>query len=89
MDTTDIDREIRGFLVRSFLSGNAERLHADGSLLGDVIDSTGVLELVSYLQDRFAITVEDEDVVPSNLDSVNHLVAFVERKLTMSPARGH
>jgi acyl carrier protein len=41
----------------------------------------GVLELVTYLQERFAINVEDEDVVPSNLDSVHNLVAYVARKL--------
>lgn len=81
MQTAEIDREVRSFLVSRFLSGCADRLH-DGSLLGDVIDSTGILELVSYLQDRFAITVEDEEVVPDNLDSVNSLVAFVARKIS-------
>jgi len=79
--TTDIEREIRSFLVAHFLSGRAEILRADGSLLGNVIDSLGVLDLVTYLQDQFKITVEDEDVVPGNLDTINNLVAFVARKL--------
>ena len=82
MQTTEIDREIRGFLITTFLSGHDERLRDDGSLLGEVMDSTGVIELVSYLQERFAIAVEDEDVIPDNLDSVNNLVAFVARKLS-------
>lgn len=86
MQMRDIDREIRNFLATHFLSGRADRLHNDASLLGDVIDSSGVIELVGYLQDRFTITVEDEDVVPSNLDSVNNLVAFVERKVAMRSA---
>jgi acyl carrier protein len=81
VQTTEIEREIRGFLVEHFLSGRAENLRADGSLLGNVVDSLGVLDLVTFLQDRFKITVEDEDVVPGNLDSVNNLVAFVARKL--------
>jgi acyl carrier protein len=81
MKTSDIDQEIRSFLVMHFLSGRTDKLRDDGSLLGDVIDSTGVIELVQYLQECFGITVEDEEVVPSNLDSVNHLVAFVARKL--------
>jgi acyl carrier protein len=79
--TVDIEQEIRNFLVKQFLEGRAEKLRDDGSLLGDVIDSVGVLELVTYLQERFAINVEDEDVVPSNLDSVHNLVAYVARKL--------
>jgi acyl carrier protein len=82
MQTTEIDREIRRFLVTNYLSGQAERLRDDGSLLGDVIDSTGVIELVNHIQERFAITVEDEDVIPDNFDSVNNLVAFVARKLS-------
>jgi acyl carrier protein len=81
MQTAEIDRDVRSFLVQHFLAGHAENLREDGSLLGDVVDSLGVLDLVTFLQDRFAITVEDEDVVPSNLDTVNNLVAFVARKL--------
>jgi acyl carrier protein len=82
MQKVEIEREIRNFLVEHFLSGHAEKLRDDGSLLGNVVDSVGVLDLVSFLQDRFKITVDDEDVVPSNLDTVNHLVAFVARKLS-------
>jgi acyl carrier protein len=81
MQTLDIEQEIRSFLVKHFLDGRAEKLRDDGSLLGDVIDSVGVLELVTYLQEQFAISVEDADVIPGNLDSVNNLVAYVARKL--------
>lgn len=81
MQKADIEQEIRSFLVQQFLEGRAEKLRDDGSLLGDVIDSVGVLELVTYLQERFAINVEDEEVVPGNLDSVHNLVAYVARKL--------
>ncbi len=78
---TDIEREVRKFVVEHFLSGHAEKLRDDGSLLGDVIDSMGVLDLVAYLQARFDITVDDEEVVPGNLDTINNLVAYVARKL--------
>jgi acyl carrier protein len=81
MQTADIESDVRSFLIEHFLSGRAERLRDDGSLLGNVVDSLGVLDLVTYLQDRFKISVEDEDVVPGNLDTVNNLVAFVARKL--------
>jgi acyl carrier protein len=81
MQTKDIERDVRSFVIQHFLSGNASMLRADGSLLGDVIDSTGVLDLVAYLQDHFGITVEDDEVVPTNLDTINNLVAYVAKKL--------
>ena len=79
--TTDIEREIQCFLVDHFLFGRVEALRVDGSLLGNVIDSMGLLELVTFLQARFDITVEDEEVVPENLDSVKNVVAYVAGKL--------
>jgi len=81
IQTNEIEREVRNFLVMHFLSGRAEKLRDDGSLLGDVIDSTGVIELVGYLQDRFKITIDDEEVIPANLDTIKNLAAFVARKL--------
>lgn len=81
MQTADIEREVRSFLIAHFLSGRAENLRDDGSLLGNVVDSLGVLDLVTYLQERFNISVDDEDVIPGNLDTVHNLVAFVARKL--------
>jgi len=79
--TTDIERDVREFVIQHFLSGNASKLRADGSLLGDVIDSMGVIALVAYLQEHFGFTVEDDEVLPSNLDTINNLVAYVEKKL--------
>jgi acyl carrier protein len=82
MQTTDIEREIRRFLVDNFFFGRAEDLRDDQPLLGNVIDSTGTIELVVFLQDRFAITVEDEDVaVPETFHSVENIAAYVARKL--------
>ncbi len=82
MQTVEIEQDIRGFLVETFLFGNAEKLQNDEPLLGKVIDSHGVVELVVFLQDRFSITVEDEEVVSENLDSVNRVAAFVAGKLS-------
>ena len=47
-----------------------------------IIDSTGVLELLEFIEERFQITVEDEEVIPKNLDSLNNLTSFVTGKLT-------
>jgi acyl carrier protein len=81
MNQADIERDIRKFLVDNFLFGRAEKLRDDQSLLGTVIDSTGALELVMFLQEHFAIVVGDEDMVPENLDSVKSVVAYVAKKL--------
>ena len=81
MQTIDIEREIRSFLVDNFLFGRTEEWRDHVSLLGNVIDSTGAIELVTFLQDRFAITVEDTEVVPENVDTLENVVAYVERKL--------
>jgi acyl carrier protein len=81
MQATDIEHEIRSFLVDNFLFGRNEKLRDDEPLLGNVVDSTGVVELVVFLQERFDITVEDEEVTTENLGSVQNAVAFIERKL--------
>jgi acyl carrier protein len=81
MQTTDIEQEVRTFLTESFLFGRGEALTDDVPLLGNVIDSTGVIELIVFLQERFTITVGDEEVTTDNLGSVKNVVAFVEEKL--------
>ena len=81
MNRSDIERDIRKFLVDNFLFGRAEKLRDDQSLLGTVIDSTGALELVAFLQEHFAIVMGDEDMVPENLDSVKSVAAYVAKKL--------
>ena len=77
----DIGHEIRSFLVDNFLSGRNEKLSDDEQLLGNVVDSTGVVEFVVFLQERFDITVEDEEVTAENLGSVQNAITFIERKL--------
>ena len=73
---------IKAFIMDNFMMGrNPEELTDSDSLLDKgIIDSTGVLELVGFLEERFAIAVDDEDLVPENLDSINNLVTYVERK---------
>lgn len=81
MHTVEIGSEIRDFVVTNFLFGKGDDLRDDESLLENgVIDSTGVLELVSYLQERFDMRIEDDEIVPANLDSIRNLVEFVGRK---------
>lgn len=74
--------QVRSFVVDNFLFGDhATPLADDQSLIeSDVMDSTGVLELVSFIEERFGIAMADAEIVPANLDSVARIVAFVDRK---------
>ena len=82
MQSIDIEHQIQKFVVENFLYGNDQGLQHDESLLAKgVIDSTGVLELVAFLQEHFGITVEDEEIVPENLDSISNLVGYVANKV--------
>jgi len=78
----DYEQDLRHFIVENFLFGKQdEPLTAKESLLErGVIDSTGVLELVGFLETTYGITIQDEELVPDNLDSIERLVSFVERK---------
>ena len=78
----DARADIRTFIVDNFMMGrDPQELTDSGSLLElGIIDSTGVLELVGFMEENFGLQVEDEDLVPENLDSVDNLVNYVQRK---------
>jgi acyl carrier protein len=78
-----IRRELRQFVTTNFLLGEDDVGVTDHTsfLEQGIVDSTGVLELVGFLERRYAIKLDDEDLVPENLDSIDNLVAFLERKL--------
>jgi len=76
-----VQNEIRAFVIQNFLFGQGAQLADDESFLeAGIIDSTGVLELVGFLETTYGIAVADEDLVPANLDSVARVARFVERK---------
>jgi acyl carrier protein len=81
LQSTEIEQEIRQFLTKHFLFGRSEALNDDAPLLGNVIDSQGVIELILFVQGRFSINVEDEEVTTDNFSSLRNTVAFIERKL--------
>lgn len=82
----DVEQDLRRFVIDNFPFGSVgDGLLNDESLLEQgIIDSTGVLELVTFLEETYHIKVEDEELVPDNLDSINRLVRFLERKLQPS-----
>ena len=79
---SELKETIRAFVVENFLFGNDENLEDNTSFLDEgIIDSTGILELVSFLEEEFSITVDDEELTPENLDSINNVTAYLGQKL--------
>jgi acyl carrier protein len=79
----DIKADIRKYVVENLLfSSNGYPLEDSTSFLEEgIVDSTGVVELVLYLEENFGFSVEDSEIVPDNFDSVNNLAAYIARKL--------
>lgn len=82
-ETDDIRNRLRAFIQENFLmgTGGPPLADADSLIASQVIDSTGFLELVTYVEEAFGITIEDDEMTPENLDSVAALSRFVLRKL--------
>jgi acyl carrier protein len=84
-----IAQEIKDFVVTNFLFGqDGGGLAPDQSFLeSGIIDSTGVLELVGFLEQKYGITVADRELLPENLDSIHNASTFVARKLELQGAQ--
>jgi acyl carrier protein len=79
---TDITDKIRTFVLNYFVKDSGLAFKDDTSLLEEgIIDSTGVMELVAFLEETFEFRVEDEEIVPDTFDSVNRIVKYVHSKL--------
>ncbi len=78
---------IREFIVENFLFGDGGQVSNETNFFEKgIIDSTGILELVSYIEETYNLTIEDEDLVPENFSSLNTLAAFLQKKqLVNSP----
>ena len=76
-----IEEQVRNFITENFLFGEEKKVaDTDSFLENGIIDSTGVLEVVSFVEDTFNIKVKDEEMVPENLDSISNLANFIKRK---------
>lgn len=84
---TDITDRTRTYIIDNFLFGQGGDLDEETSFLKKgVLDSTGVLELVTFVEKTFGIAVQDDDLVPENLDSLKAIDAFVRGKLAAQSA---
>jgi acyl carrier protein len=77
-----VQEEIKSFIAQNFLFttdlsvlGNADSLLEKG-----IVDSTGILELVTHIEEKYGIRVLDQELLPTNLDSVDAIAGFIERK---------
>ncbi len=76
---------VREFIAENFLfRTDAEISDSESLLEGGIIDSTGVLELIAFLEATFGISVADEEIIPENLDSINNMSTYLARKLPVA-----
>ena len=77
-----VENEVRSFVVDNFLfgEGESELKNEDSLLANGLIDSTGILELVAFIQQKFHVVVHDNEIMPENLDSIDKITTFVSRK---------
>lgn len=82
MEQMSVETLIRGYILENFLFADDGRLRDHASFLEEgIVDSTGVLELVMFVEETFGVAVEDEEIVPENFDSVECLARYVRLKV--------
>lgn len=82
MDERLVTEQVRNFIGQKFPLARRRKIHDDDNLLeSGVIDSLGVLEVVTFLNEEFSLGVEDDDLTPENFQSINSIAALVEQRL--------
>lgn len=81
-DTIDPRTTLRALILEDYLfTDDDTALTDDMSFLDEgILDSMGILEIIMFLEERFQVTVAEDEMVPQNLDSINNLLAYIERK---------
>ena len=78
----DYKENVRSFIVENFLFGESDRLKDDTSFLDSaIIDSTGILELIAFLEESFDISIDDTEMLPENFDSLDNISGYLSKKL--------
>lgn len=78
----EIREQLRSYILDNFLFGDDNGFDDTVSFLDTgIINSTGILELIYFLEERFSIIVKDEELIPENLDSISNLLGFLGKKL--------
>jgi len=78
----DYSSKVREFIVENFLFGDGELLKEDTSFFeSGIIDSTGILELIGFLEETYSIAIQDDELVPENFDNLNRIAQYLGKKL--------
>jgi acyl carrier protein len=77
-----VEQKIRNYILDNYLftDDDSALVNSDSFLEKGVLDSTGILEVIFFIEDEFGVKVEDEEMVPENLDSVDNITGFIGRK---------
>ena len=83
MDNEALKKEIRAFIVDTFLFGEGADSFTDSDsfMQTGIVGSTGILEVTGFIEEKFDFSIENEEMTPINLDSVDNLVAFIGKKV--------
>jgi len=82
----NVKQEIRNFIITNYCFGVEGKIGNEESCMENgIIDSTGILELVSFLEEKYKIYVEPEEIIPENLDTIDRMTHFVSKKLREAP----
>ena len=79
----DTKSQFRNYIVKNFLFGDTDTEFADSDSFMEkgIIDSTGILEIIIHIENNYSIKIEDEEILPENLDSIDNLANFISRKV--------
>ena len=78
----DIIQDVRRFIVDNFLFGDDDGFAPEASFLENgLVDSVGIMELVSFLEETFNIEIQDDELIPDNLDSLQNIARFIRHKI--------
>jgi acyl carrier protein len=81
----EIRQQLRTYIIENFLFGDDKGFDDSVSFLeSGILDSTGILEVISFLEEQFAIKVRDDELVPENLDSIMNLESYLGRKMALA-----
>ena len=82
LDQKTTRSELKGFIIDSFMFSQKDQTFSDSDSFMEkgIVDSTGILELTSFIEEKYEIVIEDDEMTPENLDSIDNLVQFISRK---------
>ena len=87
MDLTELKKQVREFVLSNFYVADQASVTDAMSLLDQgIVDSTGVLEIIGFIETTLGVTVEDHEMLPENLESIERIARFVQRKQVLQLA---